>query len=64
MRQGLNLTVIQIIKQLKRNYFRRLKDEIAFYENNFITRHASSLIDLAVKTSRPQYVKDPFFFKK
>jgi hypothetical protein len=44
--------------QLKRSYSRRLKVEIEFYEYYFIARHAYSLTDLAVKTSRPQYFKE------
>ena len=58
MRQGLNLTIIQIIKQLKRSYSRRLNFEIDFYEYYFIARHAYISIDLAVKTSRPHIFKE------
>ena len=47
-----------VIKQLKRNYFRRLYFEIDFNEYYFIARHAYNLIDLAVKTSRPQIFKE------
>ena len=53
MCRGLNLTIIQIIKQLKRSYSRRLNVEIDFYEYYFNARHAYSSIGLAVKTSRP-----------
>ena len=56
MCRGLNLTIIQIIKQLKRSYSRRLKFEIDFYEYYFNARHAYSPIGLAVKTSRPHKV--------
>ena len=46
-----NPTVIQIIRQLKRKYFRHLKKmKQRFTSITFIARHAYDLIDLAVKS--------------
>ena len=44
--------------QLERSYFRQLRFESVIYELWLNARRAYCSIDLAVKTSRPQYVKE------
>jgi len=44
--------------QLERSYFRQLRFESMIYELWLNARRAYCSIDLAVKTSRPQYVKE------
>ena len=47
--------------QLERSYFRQLRFESMIYELWLNARRAYCSIDLAVKTSRPHYVKElPF----
>ena len=51
--------------QLERSYFRRVKVLGPFiYENCPSSRRAYFSIRLAVKTSRPQYLKELFAFKR
>ena len=52
------LTIIQSLMQLERSYFRQLRFESMIYELWLNARRAYCSIDLAVKTSRPHYVKE------
>lgn len=58
VRTGQWLTIIQSLMQLERSYFRQLRFESMIYELWLNARRAYCSIDLAVKTSRPQYVKE------